>query len=61
MATHTSYHPGGYLPDAPAKNVSEEWSHETETYTSWDENGAVVETRPLTEDERQMVAPSEAD
>lgn len=50
---NTVYHPGGYLPAAPAQNRAKEWDSDAGTYTTWDTAGTVAETRALTAEEVQ--------
>ena len=52
------YHPGGFIPTAPAHNVAQAWDSATATYTRWDEQGNALETRPLTPDEIVALTPA---
>jgi len=56
----TVYYPGGYLPGAPALNISEQWDDSTSTYTSWDQAGAVTLSRPYTAEETAAAQASAA-
>jgi hypothetical protein len=44
----TTYHPGGFLPTAPAGNEHERWDDATSTYTAWDQSGVQTTTRAYT-------------
>lgn len=56
MASRISYHPGGYQPLAPTKNVAELWDGQAGTYTRWDPSGAQLEQRALTSAEAAELA-----
>lgn len=55
----TSYYAGGIVDDAPAQNRAEEYDSEAGTFTAWDPDGNVTETRPLTEEEAASLAEAE--
>lgn len=42
-----TYLSGGVIDDAPNKNIAELWDYDANTYTRFDEQGEVVETRPI--------------
>lgn len=53
MATVTKYYAGGFNAGAPQQNRAEEWT--ATTYTRWSVAGAVLETRPLTAVESNLL------
>lgn len=42
------YFAGGEIPSHPSRNRSELWDVATSTYTRWNPDGSVAETRPFT-------------
>lgn len=60
MSCRTNYYPGGFEADAPQHNVSELWDLTAGTYTHWDTDGSVLQSRPLTGDESAQLAAIQA-
>lgn len=52
MASAISYYAGGVDNAAPNRNICELWDGAAGTYTRYSPAGVVVETRPLTDDEK---------
>lgn len=60
MSRRTSYFPGGYEPAQPNGNISEVWDDAAGTYTRYNPDGTVAETRPLTADEQAALTAADA-
>lgn len=61
MEKRTTYHVGGFLPDAAEQNRAAEWDGDAGTFTAWDASGVVVESRALTGAELADLAPAPVD
>lgn len=53
MSSRSVYRPPGYDPDLPNGNLAERWDLAAGTYTRYDDDGDVAETRPLSDDETE--------
>lgn len=63
MATEIRFHPGGFLPAAPAQNRAERWTNASQPsdptpagYTAWDTSGTVLTQRALNAAESAVLA-----
>lgn len=56
MADYTTYHVGGYLPQAPAQNRAMHLDGAAGTRTRWDEQGVQLDQRALTAAEASALA-----
>lgn len=53
----SSYHPGGFDPSKPNGNLAEKADPKAGTFTRWDTEGRVIESRPLTAAELAALTP----
>lgn len=60
MASRVTYHPGGFLPNAPQQNRAYLLDGAAGVYVAWDEQGTETARRALTANEASALAQQDA-